>query len=302
LFFDNYSRTQEGIPLFEPLLSRFSVNSADEKLFRGQLLARLAWCYSDTGHVQKASQLYQQALQMVQAFNSIDDILFLHQGLQLAMIISNNEQAGIDYIEKGFKLAQQNPSSKWLIPIAHHLAYSHLSSGRYEEAKRCIETLPENNLWHASFKVAYSFMLSEYDKAEEVLLDSLSQYQHHRIGLLGAYFDLTECAIGQHNYDRAWKYIVRGLQYGDDGTYAWGTFGLLGLVVKMLLIEKLYIFAAELLYLVKHHPASNESNRKWIVELEMTIKTHLTIDEFERAWERGKQLDLGDVITEYMER
>jgi predicted ATPase/DNA-binding CsgD family transcriptional regulator len=302
LLFDSYSRTQEGIALFEPLLSRFSRNSADEELFRGQLLVRLGWCYSDTGDLQKATQLYQQALQIVQAFNSIDDILFLHQGLQLAMMISNNEQAGIDYIEKGFELAQQHPSSKWLIPIAYHLAYSHLSSGRYEEAKRCIKALPENHLWHAGFKSAYLFTLSEYAKAEEVLLDSLSQYQHHRIGFLGTYCDLTECAIGQHNYDRAWKYIVQGLQYGDDGNYAWGTFGLLGLVVKLLMIEQHYSLAAELLYLVKHHPASNESTRKRIVELETTLKTHLTLNEFEAAWERGKLLDLGDVITEYMER
>ena len=72
--------------------------------------------------------------------------------------------------------------------------------------------------------------------------------------------------------------------------------------MQLLIAEQQYRLATELSALILHHPASIASARAWAATFEDILKANLSFDEFEAAWERGKQLDLGDVITKYMER
>jgi predicted ATPase/DNA-binding CsgD family transcriptional regulator len=300
-FLDQYSRTQEGIDLFEPLLTVFQDNSDDATLFRGQVLARLGWFYSDTGHHQKAIELGKQALQIVQAFNSTDDILLVYKMLNVGLHRMNNRQEAISYAEKGWELAQKNADSKWLVISKHLMIYGYMMLGRYEEARRWTEALPEHK--YRSIDMANILrVLGEYDQAEEHVLYAINNYHLHRIDYLGVYTLLTRCATQAGNTEKAWSYVQRGLQYSDVGAYAWEAFVVLESALILLIAEQQYRPATELLSFMLYHPANTEGQRAYASTQIDTLKTSLSLDEFEAAWERGKLLDLGDVITEYMER
>jgi pentatricopeptide repeat protein len=300
-FLDQYTRTQEGIELFEPLLFVFNDNNDDEILFRGQLLARLSWFYSDTGHHQKSLELNEQALPIVQAFNSTNDILLMYNGLHLLMSFMNKLEESTSYLVRGFELAQKTADSKWLVTYRRYMSQDYIVSGRYEEARRLVELLPEYK--YQSFTMnAFLQEAGEYAQSEELLLQAINKYHFHRIDYLQTHSILISCATRAGNTEKAWRYVQRGLQYGDDAAYAWGTFWVLSETLLLLIAEQQYRPATELLSFMLHHPANTEGQRAYASTQIDTLKTNLPIDEFEAAWECGKQLDLGDVITEYMER
>jgi predicted ATPase/DNA-binding CsgD family transcriptional regulator len=300
-FLDQYSRTQEGIELFEPLFTTFQDENDDVILFCGQLLARLAWFYSDTGHHQKALELAKHSLQIVHPFNATNDILFLYYLLYFVSVFIDRIQEAREYAEKGLDIARKIADSKWLVPFCGRMCLSYYALGSYEEAQRWAEALPVCG-WRSTMMGAILMELGEYNQAEEHLLYAINNYHNHRIGHLQLYSSLIVWTTEAGNTEKAWRYVQRGLQYGDDGAYAWGTFGVFRAIMILLIAEQHYCPAVELLSLMLHHPAITEHNIVWVAPLEDTLKTNLSVDEFEAAWTRGKQLDLGDVITEYMER
>jgi hypothetical protein len=58
----------------------------------------------------------------------------------------------------------------------------------------------------------------------------------------------------------------------------------------------------EVLSLIVHHPHTMESTRADAAKHEDVLKANLPAEEFTAAWERGQSLDLGDLISELMER
>ncbi len=135
-----------------------------------------------------------------------------------------------------------------------------------------------------------------------VLLDGLNKYPFHQIGYMTVYHTLTKCAIQMDDNAKAWAYIQRGLHYGDDNAYAWGTINLITPTIELLIIENQHAYATEILSLMIHHPATTEGIKASVSTQIETLKTHLNLSEFEAAWERGKQLDLGNVITDLLEK
>jgi predicted ATPase/DNA-binding CsgD family transcriptional regulator len=302
IFFDNTSRTQEGIALFQPLLNKFSANNDDETLFHGQLLARLAWFYSDTGHQQRAYELYGLALQIVQASNSTNDIFLIYHGLRLVLQFLNNYPEAMHYAEKGLELAQITADAKWLPTFYAGIGHFYTELDRVEEAIQLVNKLPDNHRMKSDLMSNIHMKLGDFDQAETLSLASMNKHPMHRIGYMITYARLIECAVELGNYEKAWVYIQRGLQYGDAGAYAWGTFGILREAIFLLIAEQQYHAATELLSFLLQHPAPIASLKASAATHSDELKANLSEADFAVAWERGKLLDLGDVITEYMER
>jgi predicted ATPase/DNA-binding CsgD family transcriptional regulator len=301
MFFDSYNRNQEGVDLFEPLLSVFAENSDDDTLFRGQLMARLSWCYSEMGLNQKSLELAEQALEILLAFDAAEDLMFLYFGVAQVSYRMNKIREGADYTEKLFALAQTNSDSKW-----HSLGYLwkymlDSEDGDPEEVLRWIEPLPDNT-WKTFFRAVQYLALGDYAQAEALLVEGLNTYWLSPVHYLIWYGLMVDCVRQAGAYDRAWRYVQRGLHYGDSGYYAWATFILLGSVIPLLIAENQYTHAVELVSLMLHHPANPESHRNRAAAHRETLAASLPIDEFEAAWTRGRQLDLADIITYYMER
>ncbi len=301
MFFDSYNRNQEGIDLFEPLLSVFVVESDETTLFRGQLMARLFWYYSEMGLNQKALELAEQSLKILQAFDAAEDLLLLYFALVQVTERVNKTEESINYTEKFYALAQTKPDSKW-----YGLAclWKYMLDGeesQHEESLRRIEALPDNT-WQTFFRAILHLISGDYAQAEALLLQGLKTYWLSPIHYMLWYKFLIECACLAGDDERAWRYVQRGLHYGDSGYYAWATFSLLSAVIPLFMAENHYTAAAELVSLMSQHPSVSESNRIEVSSYKDTLAAHLSADEFAATWARGQRLDLADVISEYMER
>ncbi|MAU11736.1 MAG: hypothetical protein CL607_18065 [Anaerolineaceae bacterium] len=295
-YIDIYSRSQEGIELLEPVLEALPYDNENQRLFRGQLLARLAWFYSDTGQHQKALALDEQALAIVESLESTDDILFVYQGLFWVLRFLNRYADSNMYAKKGFELIETQPESRWWLAFQLNMVGVDLSRNHYDDALRRLELLPETTLG-AAISVSILFRRGDYAQAEELLLDSLSRHSYHRIGQLNAYRKLADIARQLGDNERAWRYVYQGLQYGDDRSYAWGTIDLLIAAMDLLINEEVYTTATELLAFILNHPSSTGEARDEASVHKSLLQDKLVADEFEAAWLRGKQFDLADMIT-----
>ena len=300
-FLDGWSRSQEGIDLLEPLLTVFPAESDDERLFRGQLLARLAWYYSDTGQHLKALETARQAQQILEPYNSADDLLFLLDLVVTVHYFMNREQESLDELERGFKLARQHPDSKWRIQIDTHWGYYLAQRRSLEEALQWLNSLPEYT-WQMFIKAYMLQQHGRYAEAEALLLKALDVYWMSPIHYAAFYASLVNSAIGIRDFDKAWRYIQRGLHYVADASLAWGALAVVTRAMQLFIAEGQYQPAAELLALVLNHPAATGEVIAEASKFEDAIKSKLSAEEFAAAWEQGQQLDLGDVITDLMER
>jgi hypothetical protein len=66
--------------------------------------------------------------------------------------------------------------------------------------------------------------------------------------------------------------------------------------------EQQYSMALEVLSLILHHPDTMDNTRAKAAKYEDVLRVNLSAQDFSAAWENGQQLDLGDLLTDLMER
>jgi predicted ATPase/DNA-binding CsgD family transcriptional regulator len=299
LFLDLYSRSQEGVELFELLLPlTVSQNDDDIELFRGQVLARLGWFYNDIGRVKEAVAFAEEAHGIVQKYDCPNDTLLLYLSLAVFMQFSQRIDEFHQWIDKGYELCLKTPGTKWSGLFTFYKGAIYFDAGDYQKTLEWLHQHPSDEMMGQVLT-----RLGKYDEAEQYLLKTVKDKpQFHRFTITHSYCCLIENAVLARNYERAWNYTQRALQYVNDSTYAWLALKILGYVVPLLIGINHSLQAAEILALVMSHPAAMESTRATVVTYQDTLKKKILSEAFGAAWERGQQLDLGDVITEYMER
>jgi predicted ATPase/DNA-binding CsgD family transcriptional regulator len=298
LFFDLYSRSQEAIDLLEPLLQLTTANNDDASLFRGQVLARLAWFYNDVGRGKEALAFTEEALNIAEKYHSINDMLMLYLGSGVMLGFSHQLDESHQFIDKGYKLCLKVGGTKWLGLLSFYKGATYFEAGDYQKTLEWLKLYPSDEM------MAQVLMrLGDYDKAEQYLLKTVhDKPQFHRFTIAHSYCCLIENAVLAKKYELAWNYTQRALQFVNDSTYAWVALKVLGNVLSLLIATHQNTAAVELLALIMTHPAAMESTKAMVTAQQVALKEHLSVTEFEAAWAHGKQLDLGDVITEYMER
>lgn len=298
LFLDLYSRSQEAIELLEPLLQVTTADADDTTLFRGQVLNRLGWFYNDIGRAEEALIIGEEALRIAEKYHSINDMLMLYLGLGVVMEFRHKLDEFQAWINKGYELCLHAGGTKWLGLLSFYKGATYFRAGDYQKTLEWLKLYPNNEM------MAQVLMrLGDYDQAEQYLLKALrDKPQFHRFTIAHSYCCLIENSVLAKNYERAWKYVQLGLQFVNDSAYAWVALKVLGHIVPLLLATNQSEEAAQLLSLIMTHPAAMESTRAMVVTQQAALQRKLSSEAFEAAWERGKQLDLGDVITEFMER
>ena len=213
-----------------------------------------------------------------------------------------NFENSANYSRKGLELLQTRPNSRWRVPTMLWALYQdYEGAGRYDEALLWVDSLPEYIL-QTFIKSLILMQLGRYADAEVLLLKGLGTYWFSQIHYISWYGVLVDCAMQMSDSQKAWAYVQRGLQYGDDAYYAWGAIDMLLSALQLLMAEGHHLPAAKLASFIVHHPASSGAARGQASEYRATLESYLSADDFAAAWERGQQLDLGEVITEYMER
>lgn len=301
-FCDQASRSQEAIDLFEAGLDRFRDTGGDDViLFRGQLLAVIGWLYNDVGMGPKAIELTKEAMAILESFGTSSSLLRAHVGLGLMLFFANQPYEAADVVKRGFELSRQMNEQRWQ-PVFRNLIgifYNHL--GDYQQALAWLEPVEGYHFSAAPISIALNKM-GEYTQAEQVLLKSLGQAPRHRRHNTLLYSVFIENAVLTAQYKKAWHYLQRGLQYVDDEAYAWVALDFLRSAVGLSIGERQYQKAVELLSLIAHHPDTIAFTRAQAAKDENVLRALLSEDDYAAAWERGKHLNLGAVITELMER
>jgi tetratricopeptide (TPR) repeat protein len=144
--------------------------------------------------------------------------------------------------------------------------------------------------------------LGEYVQAREYLIWSLSRVRHHRNTRAFMHSELMLNALQQANPEQAWSYLQRGLQYVDDTVYAWLALDYLQNSLELFISEQRYSMAVEVLSLILHHPDTMDNTRARAAKYENVLRANLSTQDFSAAWESGQRLDLGDLLTDLMER
>lgn len=301
VFLDMYSRSQEAIELFEAALDVFRNDDVDNvRLFRGKLVALLGWFFGDIGLKSRALELTEEALAILRPFGATDALLLAYAGHLIFLGMANEIQRAMDENKEGLELARAIGDSRWEGIFCYLMGASCMANGNYQDALRWAEQMPETS--RLTIMGAALNQLGEYVQAEDCLLEALSNNRHHRYGMTRTYSFLLENALLRVNCGQAWLYLQRGLHYVDDEAYAWAALDLLQFALDLFIAENLYSTAVEILSLIMHHPAAMAVTRAQVAKYKDKLRANLPADEFDAAWERGQQLDLGDLITDLMER
>ena len=290
---DLFSRSQEAIDLLEAALAAFSGDEVDDAVFcRGQVLSLLGWFYGDIGQKTKALEFTQQGQAMLQPFGPSKALLQAIVGQVIMLFFLNRFDESLPILIQGHKYSRVLGEQTWEPIFRSLIGNVYCVLGQYEQGLE----------WLSEPSGAILIAIGEYSRAEAALLKDLQVAEHHRYSRIRTYGYLVENAVLQGQNEKAWQYLQRGLYYADDLYYAWASLELLGFALNYFIAEAHFVMAAEILSLIMCHAATPENTRAKVVHFEETLRTHLPAKDFEAAWVRGQQLDLGDLITDLMER
>lgn len=300
VFFDSYSRSREAIDLFEPVLDIFSGEQKEHRHFRGKILALLAWFYADIGLRAYGVELNEIAIDLMHDSDSIGDILVakVGMGIGLGNIAKHDESYAMH--SNNYALARDKGVSHWQPLCAYLLAWMHIINDDLQDALVLVDEMVPSER-HMITGVVLN-LKGDCERAEEELIKCQALRGHHRFGNMIAYSWLSMNAVKSKHYQKAWHYLQQGLQYTDNDAYAWLALFLLGDALTLFSSEKMFEKLVEIISLIRHHPAATPATRNWVSDHADALQTDLSEEDFQAAWERGKQLDLGDVISELMER
>jgi tetratricopeptide (TPR) repeat protein len=301
VFLDMYSRSQEAIDLFEAALHVFRNDDGDDvRLFRGKIIALLGWFYGDIGLKVKALQLTEEALTMLRSFGGTDALLLAYAGNVIFLGMANELQEAMDRNKKGLELAREMGDSRWEGIFCYLMGSTYMALGSYQEVLKWADQMPP--MGKLGLRGKALSQLGEYAHAEECLMQALSLNRYHRFGRAMLHCQLMENSVLSGDQEQAWFYMQRGLQYVDDAAYAWVALEFLQAALGLLISGQQYGLAVEVLSLVVHHANTMENTRANAAKYQATLKASLSGEEFSAAWQRGQDLDLGDLITDLMER
>lgn len=303
MFLDSYSRSQEALDLFEPLVEVLRDDERDPaRLLRGKLVAVLGWFCGDLGMKARALQLSDEALGLLEPYGATEALLLAHAGHVIFLGMANQVTSAIEESKQGLELARQIGDTRWERVFCQLISSACLTTGNYEEALHWAEQMPETAAKYGLKGAALS-QLGDYSQAEKYLIQGLRTNQPQRYGRVINYRELMRNALLRGHGEQAWLYLQRGLQYVDDTTYAWAALDLLEAALELFISQQLYSMAVQVLSLIAHHPAAMEVTRVQAAEhYEERLAASLPTDEFAAAWQHGQQLDLGGLITDLMER
>jgi predicted ATPase/DNA-binding CsgD family transcriptional regulator len=305
VFLDMYSRSQEAIDLFENVLDVFRAednteDSDDIQVFRGKLVALLGWFYGDIGQKPRALHLSKEALAMLQPLGPTDALLVAYAGHSMLLRTANVLQSAREEALKGLELARALDDSRWKNIFCLVICVVCAETEDYQEILEWAELMPEA-IQNGPKAVALNH-LGEYLQAREYLIWGLGRVRHHRSTRTFQHWELMLNALQQGNPEQAWSYLQRGLQYVDDTAYAWLALECLQNALELFISEQQYSMALEVLSLILHHPDTMDNTRAKAAKYEDVLRVNLSAQDFSAAWENGQQLDLGDLLTDLMER
>ncbi len=269
----------------------------------------LGWTMMGQGAYDEAMVPLKQALALAHEINDQEGAAVVLYNLgDVAYRRGESEQAE-KYAKESLRICQQVGDRQGVayalrvLGFAHHLRREYQETIRYHrESQKIYREIGDRwgvatcfiNLGEAAR------MQKKYAEAAQYYEESLPIFNQvdNRMGIAIGALNLGHVYTGMDQDEVAWRYICDSLRESlFIGAFSIALEGVIGVALLRAKARR-YERAAELLGLALIHPAFNKEIGQFVEPILTMLREALPADELEAALERGKKLDLEQVVTE----
>lgn len=310
---DVRERGQKGVQLLEEAQQALASvpESAEKRLTLGRILARLGWFYNDIGFAERGAETCAQAIEMLHAFDSPEDLLAGLYGRQMLCGFLGQPDVAWQAAQEGLELANKLGDKSWegLFLLACGWAKNAVkdfeAALQYAEDGLAVLDVVGNR-W--GIGLAYSLLgriktdQGDYEQAarwfEKALV--ISEAFGHLYGIAANHTRQAKLALIRHQYPMARLHLMKALQVFGDAGYQWRATYPLTYVAQMFADQQEPERAVELLSTIERHRASFQLSDDMAERLRNELEMKLDAERFAAAWARGQVQELSALVSELL--
>ena len=313
---DIRSRSQDVLSLFEFAIVTLKSEEAisEVELALGRILAWTGWFYNDLGFYDKARDVCQMAISMLEPLDGLEEDLFMaFHSLTMFEAWVKDMVAAQNMCEESLRLARVMTDRYWEARgiVFKAVVLHHTDSIAYdlaEEAYAIFENLGSSlELWLV-LRIQSVILLQNgnFQRAKEKLIRS----EQFNLLLQSAYHSadtkrlLGIISIEQGDYSEAKRYLFESLYGFWDAGYSHFASGPLLQFAQLLARKNVHKKAVEILAFLNRYPTMyyDTIGIDPIYDILVSeLETRMEPGEFVAAWERGQEREINTLIIELLE-
>lgn len=300
----------QAVKYFEQSIRTFQV--LDAPFYLSLTLHRLGYCWGNLGQLDKWRRYTTECLDIAQKSGNRAELALAKSNLIVTTIIAGNYTAAENLCREIIALGEAVRMPLTLAHAKAELGLTHFLLGDFELARgvaaEALE-LSQNLNWaiHVALSTAAMGLVESvtggYEAAKKRAQESLHADERNPWAIFQANFVLAIACCGLGEDAAAWQYIhtifAKMVRPMPETLVLWP----LPVAAILLARQNQKEQAVELLAMGLTHPLSPTGwQKKWplLTELRTTLENDLDPDDYQRAWERGKSLDLETVVSMLM--
>jgi predicted ATPase/DNA-binding NarL/FixJ family response regulator len=311
-FHDLLDRNLEAVELFGQAIEALRSISTDNEatVVLGRLLGQQAWFYGSLGFMAKGKAVIEESLAILRRLGSQQDILIPLNSLCLTLyhFISDDFTEIQQAAQEGLRIAS-GAGDLWSEGrFLNWLAYSLVMQQQYVEARRIGEESLEiaeetGDLWLRACVRSVSlgdaaYGLGDFAEAKRLYQQALALFEEVGMpwGLGKSNRDLGNVALSAHSYAEAENDYKQSLRFYRQSGQLFETMNTLIGITDLLAAQGDREQAVALLTLVLQYPENSTATTDKAERRLTELQAELSADVYAAARERGKALDLDEVI------
>jgi tetratricopeptide (TPR) repeat protein len=287
----------------------------DTTLALGRIKAWLGWFYNDLGFPQKGIDTSLEAIQILQEFDAIEDLVIAYGTIGLIEGYSSNADECKRMMGTAYDLACELEDSPLILAslywngIGKFFVSDPDTIDFLDQSESILKKLG-NKQWLEGIIQLKSMMLFQqgnYQQCRELILDRMKLILHFNDAYTNAdiFLWLALTSIRLNDYEQARPYLLKALRIMWDAGYIIHTAETVVRIAQLYVYESkiqkateiLSILSAESRDLAFHHHITQENIYENLLE---ECQSRLGSGLFNMAWERGQKQDKSMLIRELL--
>jgi predicted ATPase/DNA-binding CsgD family transcriptional regulator len=309
------ARYEEGINLFGRAVSKLRAfpTSETRDLALGEALHNLGFFYAANGWPDKGKGLAEESLAILRGHQAAEVTVRAHITLCRSEFLLGECQLVKQHAQRGIALAQHIGDPWYVGPCLFLLGLAAVHLGEYEEAYRAGEEALQyleqagdsyyQGLCCGIVLGRAALGMGQYEEAKQSYLRSIAYFESFNdpFEIAQSNRDLSEVYALTKDYDAAKRASQNSLRYYAKAGQTGFLISNLRPVARMFEMQAEYTCAVERLALLVNHPGTLPVDRQQAEATLARLRTSLSAEDFSGAYERGKALNLGEVVAELLQ-
>lgn len=306
------TRGQVGVGLLEAALEALRAEplSSVTELARGRILARLGWFYNDTGFIDKAAVSFEEAVQILNQYDSPEDLLTALHGQQNVLTQAQWTTA-LNATQAGLSAARMIGDKHW---EAHILIYAGLLDDVRKELNSARQYADEALAAFTQIGDRWGLMIacialgrihfnqSAYREARYWFRQAqpLAEAFGHMWNLANLRINDARIARREQDYATAHREYANGLKLYWNAGYRLVVPRLLTFIADLFAEQNALERAVDILGTIQKCPPTLAETDQVILAMRDDLQAKLEPEKFAAAWERGQGRTLSDLVAELL--